>query len=102
MELTRRTFVAAAGVAALVGYTSRGDGEDGGPRNYDTPPSTEPRLPLSMSRGNPRENAISGGSPNDGIPSIDDPDALPRKRVYAFDVMWFAWSGVYPDSTIHE
>ncbi len=31
-----------------------------------------------------------------------DPDALPLDRVYAFDAMWFAWSGFYPDSTVHE
>ena len=34
--------------------------------------------------------------------SAHDPDALPLDRVYAFDAMWFAWSGFYPDSTIHE
>jgi hypothetical protein len=34
--------------------------------------------------------------------SAHDPDALPLERVYAFDAMWFAWSGFYPGLTIHE
>ncbi|MFD1599656.1 DUF3179 domain-containing protein [Halobellus rarus] len=29
------------------------------------------------------------------------PDALPLKRVLAFDAMWFAWSGFYPDTTLY-
>jgi hypothetical protein len=27
------------------------------------------------------------------------PDALPLERVRAFDAMWFAWTGLYPEST---
>ena len=33
--------------------------------------------------------------------SAHDPDALPLERVYAFDAMWFAWSGFYPDTNVH-
>jgi hypothetical protein len=40
---------------------------------YGTPPATDPRLPLPMSRGGLREEARSGGPPKDGIPSIDSP-----------------------------
>ena len=29
------------------------------------------------------------------------PDALPLERVLAFDAMWFAWSGFYPDTSLH-
>jgi len=30
------------------------------------------------------------------------PDSLPLARVYAFDAMWFAWSGYYPETTVYE
>jgi hypothetical protein len=33
--------------------------------------------------------------------SAHDPDALPLERVYAFDAMWFAWSGFYPHTNVH-
>ena len=29
------------------------------------------------------------------------PSALPTDRLYAFDAMWFAWSGFYPETTLH-
>jgi hypothetical protein len=28
------------------------------------------------------------------------PDSLPLSRIYAFDAMWFAWSGYYPETTV--
>jgi hypothetical protein len=28
------------------------------------------------------------------------PDALPLERVYAFDAMWFAWAGFYPETAV--
>jgi hypothetical protein len=34
----------------------------------------------------------------DGDASV--PEALPLERVYAYDAMWFAWAGYYPD-TVH-
>jgi len=30
-----------------------------------------------------------------------DPASLPLDRVLAFDAMWFAWSGFYPDTALH-
>jgi len=30
------------------------------------------------------------------------PDAVPMERVYAFDAMWFAWSGFYPETNVYE
>ncbi len=30
-----------------------------------------------------------------------DPDSLPLERVYAFDAMWFAWSGFYPETNVY-
>jgi hypothetical protein len=29
------------------------------------------------------------------------PAELPLSRVLAFDAMWFAWSGFYPDSAVY-
>lgn len=29
------------------------------------------------------------------------PDGLPLRALSAFDAMWFAWAGFYPDSTVH-
>jgi len=29
------------------------------------------------------------------------PDDLPLSRIHAFDAMWFAWAGFYPDTTVH-
>ena len=29
------------------------------------------------------------------------PDALPLERILAFDAMWFAWSGFYPETTLY-
>jgi hypothetical protein len=31
-----------------------------------------------------------------------DPAGLGLSRVYALDAMWFAWSGYYPETTVHE
>ncbi|MFT4958023.1 MAG: hypothetical protein ACI9PP_001581 [Halobacteriales archaeon] len=31
-----------------------------------------------------------------------DPDALPLDRVHAFDAMWFAWAGFYPETVVVE
>jgi len=96
--ISRRQFLAVAGVAALAGCTSRGgsDGDVGGGSDGDaggsasptpTPaggdgsgtaassgvPTADARLPLPMSPDGLREEAVSGGPPKDGIPSIDDP-----------------------------
>jgi hypothetical protein len=29
------------------------------------------------------------------------PDDLPLERVHTFDAMWFAWSGYYPETSVH-
>lgn len=31
-----------------------------------------------------------------------EPDSLPLPRLHAFDAMWFAWVGFYPETTVHE
>jgi hypothetical protein len=95
--LSRRRFLAATGLAALAGCSTRGDTADGDPSagDSDATPTADPgtpqsgsgsgsgsgaavptadgRLPLSMSPGDLRDAARSGGPPKDGIPSIDDP-----------------------------
>ncbi|MFB6295852.1 MAG: DUF3179 domain-containing protein [Halobacteriales archaeon] len=30
------------------------------------------------------------------------PDALPLERIHAYDAMWFAWVGFYPDSNVYS
>lgn len=30
------------------------------------------------------------------------PDALDLERIHAFDAMWFAWSGFYPDTAVYD
>ncbi len=30
-----------------------------------------------------------------------EPATLPLERIHAFDAMWFAWSGFYPDTTLY-
>jgi hypothetical protein len=37
----------------------------------------------------------------DGNGEMYAPDALPMKRLYAFDAMWFAWSGFYPNTPLY-
>jgi hypothetical protein len=97
MTLTRRQFVATAGIAALAGCTGvadRGPGEPeaspgGSGSDGTTPeeptdsgaasiasgavPTADDVLPLPMAPEDLRSLAVSGGPPKDGIPSIDDP-----------------------------
>jgi len=35
-----------------------------------------------------------------GDGTAHDPADLPLDRVYAFDAMWFAWSGFYPSTAV--
>jgi hypothetical protein len=42
------------------------------------------------------------GAVVDGSGETYAPDSLPTERLYAFDAMWFAWSGFYPDTTLHD
>jgi len=48
-------------------------------------PTADRRLPLPMEPGQLRENAISGGPPKDGIPSIDDPQVVAPDAVDFLD-----------------
>ena len=52
---------------------------------------------------NPDERAFdsSDGTVEDENGETHDPDSLPLDRVLAFDAMWFAWSGFYPDTSLH-
>jgi len=84
------TALAVAGISGCVGRggdlpTGEGAGSDGaaddsadGTGTASTPgadavPSAEARLPLPMEPAALRDNAMSGGPPKDGIPSINDP-----------------------------
>jgi len=40
------------------------------------------------------------GQAVDGDGTAHDPGELPLDRVYAFDAMWFAWSGFYPSTEV--
>jgi hypothetical protein len=88
MRVTRRRFVAAAGLGAVAGCT--GSADSGSETETDTPtatgsgaeastpvdevvPTADESLPLPMRRDELRSHAVSGGPPKDGIPSIDDP-----------------------------
>lgn len=87
MEFTRRRFIATAGLAALAGCTSGGNGGSEGSSttaaesntngstsnsNKSVPTAEEP-LTLSMDPGEFESLAVSGGPSKDGIPSIDNP-----------------------------
>lgn len=37
----------------------------------------------------------------DGTGDAHSPEALPLERALAFDAMWFAWIGFYPDTTLY-
>ena len=87
MEVTRRRLLAAVGVGALAGCTSRApaaasgepaatapSGESGATAvTGETVPTAEETLPLPMDAGDLESVAVSGGPSKDGIPSIDDP-----------------------------
>ncbi|MFB6229422.1 MAG: DUF3179 domain-containing protein [Halobacteriales archaeon] len=62
----------------------------------------DPRLDTAYAYRNPEGANVTF---EDDRPRVDgseyDPDSLPLERVYAFDAMWFAWSGFYPDSNVY-
>jgi hypothetical protein len=90
---TRRAVLAALGAGAFAGCLGGSDGsttqrspeteapETGGDTttaSTATPerppvPTVDERLPLPMEPASIEDNAVSGGPPKDGIPSIDDP-----------------------------
>jgi hypothetical protein len=89
MGLTRRQFVAVAGVGALAGCAGGAGGgseattatttasttvEPTSSDERDGPvPTAEARLPLPMEPEELESLAVSGGPSKDGIPSVDDP-----------------------------
>jgi hypothetical protein len=85
--VTRRTVLGSLGATVLAGCTDSGTGGrdpvDGGSAGRSrgsaatdgtSPPTTAERLPLPMDPSSVRSEAVSGGPPKDGIPSIDDPN----------------------------
>ncbi|MEF8773773.1 MAG: DUF3179 domain-containing protein [Halobacteriales archaeon] len=94
MRITRREFVAVAGLSALAGCAGGADpgrqespgtgtgtgtgagtassGEGTRPADRGVP-TAEETLPLPMAPSELESRAVSGGPPKDGIPSIDDP-----------------------------
>ncbi|MFB6196546.1 MAG: DUF3179 domain-containing protein [Haloplanus sp.] len=92
-SLSRRRFVAAAGLASLAGCSGGWETSNPGttPAGTRTPnassaiPTADERLPLPMSPAQLREKAVSGGPPKDGIPSIDEPRFVPAAAVDYLD-----------------
>jgi hypothetical protein len=88
-RVTRRTLLGTLGLAALAGCTGTQpggsgstDSPSGGTTTGGTPPPTSTdRLPLPMEPAALREQAVSGGPPKDGIPSIDDPSFVGADEV---------------------
>jgi len=53
---------------------------------------------------NPEERAFElrdDGTVESADGETHDPRSLPLDRVLAFDAMWFAWNGFYPDTSLH-
>jgi hypothetical protein len=63
----------------------------------------DPRLGSVYVYENPQERtfALDGVSVVDADGGTHPPDGLPLDRLVAFDAMWFAWSGYYPDSNVY-
>jgi hypothetical protein len=83
--VTRRAVLGALGAASLAGCTELGAGGGGGtPTGGNTdgsgPPTVTNHLPLPMDPDSVRSEAVSGGPPKDGIPSIDDPKFIPADK----------------------
>jgi len=63
----------------------------------------DPRLDTGCVYRNPEDVTITVEGDRTRVDgSTFDPDALPLDRVYAFDAMWFAWHGFYPDTNVYE
>jgi uncharacterized linocin/CFP29 family protein len=62
----------------------------------------DPALDTAHVYANPDDLAVEAGE--DGV-VVDgetrSPDDLPLDGVLAFDAMWFAWVGFYPDTVLH-
>jgi hypothetical protein len=63
----------------------------------------EPDLDTGYAYWNPSGRDLSY---RDGVVTgsggVHDPDSLPLDRALTFDAMWFAWSGFYPETSVHE
>jgi hypothetical protein len=64
----------------------------------------DPELDTGYVFRNPDDRSFEygTGSVTDGSSETYAPDALPTERLYAFDAMWFAWSGFYPETTLYD
>jgi hypothetical protein len=63
----------------------------------------DPELDTAYTYRNPdnRRFEYRDGGVVDGNGEMYAPEALPVKRLYAFDAMWFAWSGFYPNTPLY-
>ncbi|MBB6645132.1 DUF3179 domain-containing protein [Halobellus ruber] len=63
----------------------------------------DPELDTGYVFRNPEGRSFEhrNGAVADGSGGTYAPSALPTERLYAFDAMWFAWSGFYPDTTLY-
>jgi hypothetical protein len=90
--VTRRAVLGALGAASLAGCTELGtgggQGDDrptgSGSTDGTGPPTVTDHLPLPMEPGSVRSEAVSGGPPKDGIPSIDDPNFVSANEASAW------------------
>ena len=85
---SRRAVLGALGATALAGCTELGTGggqgspsPGSGTASRSGPPTTAEQLPLPMEPSSVRSEAVSGGPPKDGIPSIDDPTFVTASEV---------------------
>ena len=66
----------------------------------------DPRYDTGYVYENPEERSFSFdercGHVVDADGTAHDPAGLGLPRLYTFDAMWFAWSGYYPETTVHE
>jgi hypothetical protein len=63
----------------------------------------DPDLDTGYAYWNPEDTDFSYRQGRvDGPGGVHDPDRLPLDRVPTFDAMWFAWSGFYPETNVHE
>jgi hypothetical protein len=63
----------------------------------------DPRLSTGYVYRNPEERAFEheGDTVTDDSGTEYEPDSLPLSEIYAFDAMWFAWSGFYPWTAVY-
>jgi hypothetical protein len=64
----------------------------------------DPELDTGYVFRNPEDRRFDyrDGAVVDGTGGTYAPSALPTERLYAFDAMWFAWSGFYPETALYD